>query len=354
MLTLPNFLTLLRIIAIPVFLVLLTRGNYAGAFMLFLAAGITDTVDGALARLTDSDSELGALLDPMADKLLLLSCFIVLGMSGRIASWLVVLVVSRDVIVVLGYWVIFFVHNETDGGRSEPPGQGQHLLRALHRRLRADGAGPAGPAAGRHQRRPAGGDGLHDGRLRRPVRLPRLALASEPRQCRRLGRSKARMRVRRVAVGIALVAAPWAVCWKAPAGAAADGSQALLAQVRKLNDTARKWTDRTQRLKLTIVDRRGSERQRELQMQTKQYGEDASRSLLFFLAPAEVRGVGFLQWLEPAAPTASGCICRRSNGCGRSPAPRSTRASSAPTSATRTWPSWPRSWTGASRRRRAS
>jgi len=113
MLTLPNFLTLLRIIAIPVFLVLLTRGNYPAAFILFLAASITDTVDGALARLTDSDSELGAFLDPMADKLLLLSSFIVLGMSGRIASWLVVLVISRDVIVVLGYWVIFFVHNET-------------------------------------------------------------------------------------------------------------------------------------------------------------------------------------------------------------------------------------------------
>jgi cardiolipin synthase len=79
MLTLPNFLTLLRIIAIPVFLVLLTGGNHAAAFVLFLCAGITDAIDGAVARLTDSRSELGAVLDPMADKLLLLSSFIVLG-----------------------------------------------------------------------------------------------------------------------------------------------------------------------------------------------------------------------------------------------------------------------------------
>jgi len=110
------------------------------------------------------------------------------------------------------------------------------------------------------------------------------------------------MRVRRVAAGIALLATAWAVCSKAPAGAATEGSQALLAQVKKLNDTTRKWTDRTQRLKLTIVGRRGSEWHRELQIQTKKYGEDASRSLLFFLAPAEVRGVGILQWLEPEAP----------------------------------------------------
>jgi cardiolipin synthase len=112
MLTLPNFLTLLRIIAIPVFLVFLANGNHAAAFMLFLAAGVTDTVDGAVARLTDSRSELGAVLDPMADKLLLLSSFLVLGFSGAIASWLVVLVVVRDVIVVLGYGAVFIVDHK--------------------------------------------------------------------------------------------------------------------------------------------------------------------------------------------------------------------------------------------------
>jgi cardiolipin synthase len=112
MLTLPNFLTLLRIIAIPVFLIFLADGNYRAAFMLFLAAGVTDTVDGALARLTDSRSDLGAVLDPMADKLLLLSSFIVLGFTGSLPSWLVVLVVVRDVIVVLGYGAVFVVDHQ--------------------------------------------------------------------------------------------------------------------------------------------------------------------------------------------------------------------------------------------------
>lgn len=109
MLTLPNFLTLLRIVAIPVFLILLADHNYRAAFMLFLAAGVTDAIDGALARLTDSRSDLGAVLDPMADKLLLLSSFLVLGFSEALPSWLVVLVVLRDVIIVLGYGAVFIV-----------------------------------------------------------------------------------------------------------------------------------------------------------------------------------------------------------------------------------------------------
>ncbi len=112
MLTLPNFLTLLRIIAIPVFLIFLAEGDYAAAFMLFLAAGVTDTMDGAVARLTNSRSDLGAVLDPMADKLLLLSSFVVLGFKGAIATWLVALVVIRDVIVVLGYGAVFIVDHQ--------------------------------------------------------------------------------------------------------------------------------------------------------------------------------------------------------------------------------------------------
>ena len=112
MLTLPNFLTLLRIVAIPIFLVFLARHDYAAAFILFLLAGITDTVDGTVARLTDSRTDLGAMLDPMADKLLLVSSFIVLGWNGAIAPWLVVLVVTRDLIVVIGYFVLYFVHQE--------------------------------------------------------------------------------------------------------------------------------------------------------------------------------------------------------------------------------------------------
>jgi cardiolipin synthase len=111
MLTLPNFLTLLRLVAIPIFLALLAQGNHAVAFIVLLAAGVTDAVDGALARLTDTRSELGAVLDPMADKLLLLSSFVVLGFSNDVPRWLAALVVARDLIVVLGYGAMFVVHH---------------------------------------------------------------------------------------------------------------------------------------------------------------------------------------------------------------------------------------------------
>lgn len=112
-LTLPNFLTLLRIIAIPVFLVFLASEDYAAAFILFVAAGVTDCVDGAIARLTDSRSSLGAVLDPLADKLLVTSSFVVLGLVGAMPAWLVALVICRDVIIVGGYVAIYLVHNET-------------------------------------------------------------------------------------------------------------------------------------------------------------------------------------------------------------------------------------------------
>lgn len=109
MLTLPNYLTLLRIVAIPIFLSILAQGNYAAAFIVLVCAGITDVIDGAVARITGTDSELGAVLDPMADKLLLLSSFIVLGVAGHLPAWLVAVVVMRDVILLLGYFTIFVV-----------------------------------------------------------------------------------------------------------------------------------------------------------------------------------------------------------------------------------------------------
>jgi len=109
MLTLPNFLTLLRIIAVPAFLILLINHHYGTALVLFMAAGITDTVDGVLARLTDSKSELGATMDPLADKLLLISSFVMLTWLGAVPSWLLILVLTRDVVILLGYLVIYFV-----------------------------------------------------------------------------------------------------------------------------------------------------------------------------------------------------------------------------------------------------
>ncbi len=112
MLTLPNFLTLLRIVSIPVFLAILAQHNYGAAFILLVCAGITDVVDGCVARINDSVSELGAVLDPMADKLLLLSSFLVLGVAGHLPAWLVAFVVMKDVIMMVGYVSIFVVDQE--------------------------------------------------------------------------------------------------------------------------------------------------------------------------------------------------------------------------------------------------
>lgn len=109
MLTLPNFLTLLRIIAVPVFLILVSNQRYGAALVLFLAAGITDTVDGVIARLTDSRSDLGASLDPLADKLLLVSSFVSLTWLHALPVLLMILVLTRDVVILAGYLAIYFV-----------------------------------------------------------------------------------------------------------------------------------------------------------------------------------------------------------------------------------------------------
>jgi cardiolipin synthase len=112
MLNLPNILTLVRILTIPGFLILLTSGRAGAALVLFVAGGITDALDGAIARLTDSKTELGAVLDPLADKLLLLSSFCVLALLGAVPNWLTVLVIIRDIILLAGYFTLFVVSGE--------------------------------------------------------------------------------------------------------------------------------------------------------------------------------------------------------------------------------------------------
>ena len=100
------------------------------------------------------------------------------------------------------------------------------------------------------------------------------------------------MLVARLALGFAL-----AVGVAAPARAA-NAARELLDRVHRLNETDREWTDRTQHLHLTIVDRRGNERKRDLVIRTKKVGEKSNRTILFFLSPVEVRGIGFLQWVR--------------------------------------------------------
>ena len=98
MLNLPNSLTLIRILAIPFFLVLLSSRLYLEALAVFVVGGVTDALDGAVARLMSQQTWLGAYLDPVADKLLVISSFVMLGLIGAIPPWFGVLIISRDAI----------------------------------------------------------------------------------------------------------------------------------------------------------------------------------------------------------------------------------------------------------------
>jgi len=112
-LTIPNLLTLLRLGMVPVFLILLEDFRYPEALIVFVSAGVTDALDGAIARLTHTKTTLGAYLDPAADKLLLVSAFIALGFMHAVPRWLVVIVISRDVLIVLGYFFLFMLTQRT-------------------------------------------------------------------------------------------------------------------------------------------------------------------------------------------------------------------------------------------------
>ena len=110
-LTLANQLTLVRLLLVPVLVILVIYGYPGWALIVFIIAGVTDGLDGLIARRSGGPTSLGALLDPMADKLLLVSTFVVLTMPGldlvnRLPIWLTVLVISRDVIIVLTVAVV--------------------------------------------------------------------------------------------------------------------------------------------------------------------------------------------------------------------------------------------------------
>lgn len=99
---LPNVITGMRLLAVPAVVWLVLTDRMAGAFWVFVAAGISDAVDGYLAKRFDAHSVLGSYLDPLADKLLLLSIYILFGQAGHIPQWLVVLVITRDAALLGG------------------------------------------------------------------------------------------------------------------------------------------------------------------------------------------------------------------------------------------------------------
>jgi cardiolipin synthase (CMP-forming) len=99
-LSIPNLITLGRILSVPVVVWAIAAGEMRIAFALFVAAGISDAVDGFLAKRFGMSTELGAYLDPLADKAMLVSIYIALGVADAIPRWLVILVVSRDIMIV--------------------------------------------------------------------------------------------------------------------------------------------------------------------------------------------------------------------------------------------------------------
>jgi cardiolipin synthase len=104
--TLPNFITLVRLAALPFFLLAIAEGRVGIALALFVAAGVSDGVDGYLARRFRMNSALGAYLDPIADKLLLMSSYLFLAVPSypavvKVPVWLAVLVISRDLLLLL-------------------------------------------------------------------------------------------------------------------------------------------------------------------------------------------------------------------------------------------------------------
>ena len=101
-LTIPNLITLARILLTPLFIIFLIQGQYRKALLVFLLAGLSDLADGLVARRWHQKSPLGAYLDPLADKLLMSSSFITLSISHVIPPWLTVVVFSRDLTLALG------------------------------------------------------------------------------------------------------------------------------------------------------------------------------------------------------------------------------------------------------------
>ena len=116
-LTVPNQLTFLRLAFLPFFIIAIKYGRYGLALGILVAGGLTDALDGLLARSLNQKTALGAYLDPIADKLLLSSSYLVLALKGEIGWWLAILVLGRDVLLLVACEVILL----TVGYRPFPP-----------------------------------------------------------------------------------------------------------------------------------------------------------------------------------------------------------------------------------------
>ena len=105
-LNLPNLISLARLLLVPLAIWLILVGRYGIAFWILVTAGVSDALDGFIAKRFDCRTRLGALLDPVADKAMLVSVYVTLGMADQLWTWLVILVVFRDVMIVGGFLLI--------------------------------------------------------------------------------------------------------------------------------------------------------------------------------------------------------------------------------------------------------
>jgi len=108
--TIPNILTVIRILLTPIFVIAIITNAYRIALLIFAIASITDALDGIVARYLNQRTRLGAQMDPIADKLLLSSAYICLAIIHQIPNWLTVIVISRDVIILMGLIVCHNSH----------------------------------------------------------------------------------------------------------------------------------------------------------------------------------------------------------------------------------------------------
>ena len=115
--TVPNQITLLRLGFLPFFLILISYEHFRWALLVLVVAGLSDGIDGLLARKLNQKSALGAYLDPIADKLLLSSSFVILAFKAKLAWWLTIMVLSRDILLLTVAAVILLI----SGYRPFPP-----------------------------------------------------------------------------------------------------------------------------------------------------------------------------------------------------------------------------------------
>ncbi len=110
--TVPNLITSIRIILVPIFAIYLINDRRSAALVVFVVAGLSDAADGFIARLFDQKSRLGSYLDPLADKILLVTAFVVLSARHGMPAWLSVVVISRDILILLGVLILFLSETE--------------------------------------------------------------------------------------------------------------------------------------------------------------------------------------------------------------------------------------------------